>query len=158
MLCCVRCDAVLCVLCCPHQVAEALAYLHSQGVPHGDLRLHNMYFTSPEVHETDVRHTLSHIVTHCHTLSHTIARGHKIAHGVVRVGACARPHVCMSSTPVTSTCASFGKQLCMQNGLYVHHTVLCATILMRRGSFVVPVAGGDLQSMHVVAGATVMRM
>lgn len=37
------------------QVAQALAYLHEAGVSHGDVSCRNIFFTSPEVHETDVR-------------------------------------------------------------------------------------------------------
>uniref|UniRef100_A0A7S3VP23 Protein kinase domain-containing protein n=1 Tax=Dunaliella tertiolecta TaxID=3047 RepID=A0A7S3VP23_DUNTE len=37
------------------QLAEALAYLHSQGICHGDVRCQNIFFTSPDVHQTDVR-------------------------------------------------------------------------------------------------------
>ncbi|KAF5836788.1 hypothetical protein DUNSADRAFT_5415, partial [Dunaliella salina] len=37
------------------QLADVLAYLHSLGVYHGDVRCQNVYFTSPDVHQTDVR-------------------------------------------------------------------------------------------------------
>jgi len=41
------------------QLADVLAYLHSQGICHGDVRCQNIFFTSPDVHQTDVSYLCS---------------------------------------------------------------------------------------------------